>query len=48
MRRTKTRLGIIALLVMMMFALTTTAFAASEDPTEISNTKYIELSLIHI
>ncbi len=42
MRRTKTRLGIIALLVMMMFALTSTAFAASEDPTEISNTKYIE------
>ena len=42
MRRTKTRLGIIALLVMMMFALTTTAFAASEDPTEISGTKYIE------
>ncbi len=38
----RNRLGVIALLVMMIFALTTTAFAASEDPTEISGTKYIE------
>ncbi len=38
----RNRLGVIALLLMMIFALTTTAFAASEDPTEISGTKYIE------
>ena len=31
-----------ALLVMMVFALTSTAFAASEDPTELTGTKYIE------
>ena len=42
MRMRRNRLGVIALIVMLMFALTTTAFAASEDPTEITGTKYIE------
>ena len=42
MRRKTSRLGVIALLVMLIFALTTTAFAAAEDPTELSGTKYIE------
>ena len=34
MRTRRNRLGFIALLVLMIFALTTTAFAASADPTE--------------
>ncbi len=38
----RNRLGVIALIVMLMFALTTTAFAATEDPTELTGTKYIE------
>ena len=42
MRTRRNRLGLMALLVMMVFALTTTAFAASEDPTELTGTKYIE------
>lgn len=42
MRMRRNRLGVIALIVMLMFALTTTAFAATEDPTEITGTKYIE------
>ena len=42
MRKRRTRLGLTALLVMLVFALTATAFAASEDPTELSGTKYIE------
>ena len=42
MRTRRDRLGLIALLVLMVFALTTTAFAASDDPTELTGTKYIE------
>ncbi len=42
MRTRRNRLGLMALLVMMVFALTSTAFAASEDPTELTGTKYIE------
>ncbi len=42
MRRTRNRLGMIALIVMLVFALTTTAFAADQDPTEITGTKYVE------
>ena len=42
MRTRRNRLGLMALLVMMVFALTTTAFAASEDPTELTGTKYVE------
>lgn len=42
MRTRRNRLGLMALLVMMVFALTTSAFAASEDPTELTGTKYIE------
>ena len=42
MRRKRSRLGVIALAVMLAFALTTTAFAATKDPTSISGTKYIE------
>ena len=42
MRTRRNRLGLMALLVMMVFALTTTALAASEDPTELTGTKYIE------
>ncbi len=37
----RNRLGVIALIVMLMFALTTTAFADSVDPTELTGTKYI-------
>ena len=42
MRTKRNRLGLIVLIMMMIFALTSTAFAAAEDPTEISGTKYIE------
>ena len=42
MRTRRNRLGLIALLVMLIFALTTTAFAASGDPTEATGTKMIE------
>ena len=42
MRTRRNRLGLIALIVMLVFALTTTAFAASSDPTEESGTKMIE------
>ena len=42
MRTRKNRLGLIALLVMLVFSLTTTAFAASEDPTDATGTKMIE------
>ena len=42
MRTRRDRLGLIALLVLMVFALTTTAFAAPDDPTELTGTKYIE------
>ena len=42
MRTRRNRLGFIALLVLMIFALTTTAFAASADPTEETGTKMIE------
>ena len=42
MRTRRDRLGLIALLVLMVFALTTTTFAASDDPTELTGTKYIE------
>ena len=41
MRTRRNRLGFIALLVLMIFALTTTAFAASADPTEETGTKMI-------
>ena len=40
MRKRRNRLGLTALIVMLVFALTTTAFAA--DPTEDSGTKMIE------
>ena len=42
MRMRRNRLGVIALAVMLLFALTTTAFAESVDPTELTGTKYIE------
>ncbi len=42
MRAKRTRLGLMALLVMMVFTLTTTAFAASADPTEETGTRMIE------
>ena len=42
MRTRRNRLGLIALAVLLVCALTTTAFAASEDPTELSGTKYVE------
>ena len=42
MRRKQSRLGLTALLVMLVFALTTTAFATPEDPTELTGTQYIE------
>jgi len=42
MRQKTSRLGVIALLVMLIFALTTTAFAAGSDPTEQTGTKMIE------
>ena len=42
MRTRRNRLGLIMLLVMLVFSLTATAFAASEDPTELTGTKMIE------
>ena len=42
MRRNRNPLGLIVLAVMLVFALTTTAFAASEDPTQRTGNKLIE------
>ena len=42
MRTRRNRLGLMMLLVMLVFSLTATAFAASEDPTELTGTKMIE------
>lgn len=42
MRTRRNRLGLIALMIMLIFALTTTGFAASADPTEETGTKMIE------
>ena len=42
MRTKRNRLGLVAIIMMMILALTSTAFAASGDPTEMSGTKYIE------
>ncbi len=42
MRTRRNRLGLLALVVMLALALTTAAFAASEDPTDLSGTTYIE------
>ena len=42
MRTRRNRLGLMLLLVMLVFSLTATAFAASEDPTELTGTKMIE------
>ena len=42
MRTKRTRLGMIVLMVLLAFALTTTSFAASADPTEETGTKMIE------
>ena len=42
MRTRRNRLGLIALMVMLVFSLTTTVFAAAADPTEESGTKMIE------
>ena len=42
MRKKRARLGLVALVVML--ALTTTAFAQSEDPTQVPGTKMIECS----
>ena len=42
MRMRRNRLGLIALMLLLIFALTTTGFAASADPTEETGTKMIE------
>ncbi len=42
MRTRRNRLGLIALMLLLIFALTTTGFAASADPTEETGTKMIE------
>ena len=42
MRTRRNRLGLIALMVMLALALTTTAFAAGTDPTDDTGTKMIE------
>ncbi len=42
MRTRRNRLGLLALIVLLILALTTTAFAATEDPTELTGTKYVE------
>ena len=42
MRMRRNRLGLIALMMLLIFALTTTGFAASADPTEETGTKMIE------
>ena len=43
MRTRRNRLGLFALLAMLTLALTVLpAFAAAEDPTELTGTKYIE------
>ena len=42
MRTRRNRVGLMALLVILVFSLTSTAFAASEDPTELTGTKYVE------
>ncbi len=44
MRKKRARLGLVALVVMLLLALTTTAFAQSEDPTQVPGTKMIECS----
>ena len=42
MRMRRNRLGLAALAALLLLALTTTAFAAAEDPTLLTGTKYIE------
>ncbi len=44
MRKKRARLGLVAVVVMLLLALTTTAFAQSEDPTQVPGTKMIECS----